>query len=109
MSQLRFKFFQGIAATLGIVACTTTQTGNSAGGGSTAVSSSPTIVASQTQGLPPAADHALARLNSSSRHGQWVMLSVPPADSVRAWGDYPARETQPTGVGVTHEIVGLAA
>jgi len=108
MFRLRLKLFHGIATTLCIVACTTTQTGNSAVGGSAAASSSSTIAASQTQGLPPDADHALARLNSSSRHGEWVMISVPPSDSVRAWVVYPERQTKAPVVVVIHEIFGLS-
>lgn len=108
MFPLRLNLFQGIAVTLGILACTTTQTGNSAGGGSAAASTGSTIVASQTQGLPPDADHALARLNSSSRHGEWVMISVPPSDSVRAWVVYPERQTKAPVVVVVHEIFGLS-
>src|SRR6266849_1190297 len=108
MFPLRLNSFQGIAITLGIVACTTTQTGNPPSGGSAAASSSSTIVASQTQGLPPDADHALARLNSSSRHGEWVMISVPPSDSVRAWVVYPERKTKAPVVVVIHEIFGLS-
>lgn len=107
MFPLRLNFFQGIAVTLGIVACTTTQTGTSAGGGS-AASSSSTILASQTRGLPPDADHALARLNSSPRHGEWAMISVPPSDSVRAWVVYPERSTKAPVVVVVHEIFGLS-
>src|SRR5207237_2103648 len=108
MFPFRLDFFRGVAVTLGVIACTTTQTGNSAGSGSPAASSSTTIVASQTQGLPPDADHALARLNSSPRHGEWVMISVPPSDSVRAWVVYPERQTRAPVVVVIHEIFGLS-
>ena len=108
MFPLRLDFFRGVAVTLGIVACTTTQTGNSAAAGSAAASSSSAIVASQTQGLPPDADHALARLNSSPRHGEWVMIAVPPSDSVRAWVVYPERQTKAPVVVVVHEIFGLS-
>ena len=108
MLPLRVNFLLGITVTLGIVAWTTAETGNFPRGGSAAASGSSTLVASQTQGLPPDADHALARLNSSSRHGEWVMISVPPSDSLRAWVVYPERSTKAPVVVVVHEIFGLS-
>ena len=56
----------------------------------------------------PDADHALARLNSSPRHGEWVMISLSPTDSLRAWVMYPERKTKAPVVVVVHEIFGLS-
>ncbi len=59
--------------------------------------------------LPPDADHAIARLNASPRHGQWVMIPRGPAgDSVRAWIVYPERSTKAPVVVVIHEIFGMS-
>lgn len=98
-----------IAATLSAVACTTTQMGsNTAGSGSAASAGTSANLEVSSQSLPPDAEHALARLSSSPRHGEWVMISVPPSDSVKAWVVYPERKTKAPVVVVVHEIFGLS-
>jgi carboxymethylenebutenolidase len=87
-------------------ACGSTQMGNKAPSTNVSVSESAATVASDS--LPPDADHALARLNSSPRHGEWVTISTGPSDSVRAWLVYPERKTKAPVVVVIHEIFGLS-
>ena len=43
------------------------------------------------QSLPPDEEGALARLNSSPRHGEWVTYDAGEGDMVRAWVTYPER------------------
>lgn len=65
------------------------------------------------QDLPPGADAAVERLDSSPRHGEWVDVPVPAAagaseaDEVRAWISYPERADSAPVVVVIHEIYGL--
>src|SRR5579872_3596995 len=58
--------------------------------------------------LPPDADHAAARLNASTRHGQYVMIPTGRGDSLRAWIVYPERGTKAPVVVVIHEIFGMS-
>jgi len=106
----RIHSFIWVAATSSVIACTTTQVGNntpSSSGASTASAITANVDVSN-QSLPPDAEHALARLNSSPRHGEWAMISIPPSDSVRAWVVYPERKTKSPVVVVVHEIFGLS-
>jgi len=48
-----------------------------------------------------------ARLAASPRHGEWAMVKVGDADSVRAWVVYPERRDRAPVVVVVHEIFGL--
>ena len=108
MLRQRFSELLRIVAALSAAACTTTQTGsNTASSGSASTSTFANVEVS-SQGLPPDADHALARLSSSPRHGEWVMISIPPSDSVKAWVVYPERKTKAPVVIVVHEIFGLS-
>ena len=59
------------------------------------------------QSLPPDEDGALARLNSSPRHGEWVTYDAGGGDMVRAWITYPERDDPAPVVIVIHEIFGL--
>ncbi len=63
--------------------------------------------AAAAQGLPPGEDSAVARLNASPRHGEWVKYDAGGGDSVRAWVVYPERGDQAPVVVVIHEIFGL--
>ena len=76
-----------------------------------AVPSTSTMISavSQTQGLPPDAAGALARLSSSPRHGEWVTIRTGGGDSLRAWVVYPERSTKAPVILVVHEIFGLSA
>ncbi len=65
--------------------------------------------APQTQGLPPDAAGALARLSSSPRHGEWVTVRTGNGDSLRTWVVYPERKTKAPVVLVVHEIFGLSS
>ncbi|MEX0891302.1 MAG: dienelactone hydrolase family protein [Gemmatimonadota bacterium] len=58
------------------------------------------------ESLPAGADAALARLNASPRHGEWVTIPAG-SDSIRAWVVYPERSGPAPVVMVVHEIYGL--
>jgi carboxymethylenebutenolidase len=108
MLQQRLRKISRMLPALALSACTSAQMGNSntSTGAAAAANSASTGVASQN--LPPDAEHALARLNSSPRHGEWAMVRVSPSDSVRAWVVYPERKTKAPVVIVIHEIFGLS-
>jgi carboxymethylenebutenolidase len=58
-------------------------------------------------GLPADATEARARLQSSPRHGEWVVVKSG-ADSIRAWVVHPERRDNAPVVVVIHEIFGLS-
>jgi len=60
----------------------------------------------QDPSLPAGATAAVERLESSPRHGEWVMIDAG-GDSIRAWVVYPERSTPAPVVVVVHEIYGL--
>lgn len=66
-----------------------------------------TAPAARGQGLPPGEDSAVARLNASPRHGEWVTYDAGGGDSVKAWVVYPERHDKAPVVVVIHEIFGL--
>jgi carboxymethylenebutenolidase len=85
-------------------ACATSQqTDSGEHAGHAASSSAVTAVNS----LPADEAGAMARLQSSPRHGEWVTVQTGPQDSVRAWVVYPERNTKAPVVLVVHEIYGL--
>ena len=103
-----------LVTALGVAACA--QSGSTSGpppAPAPAVSASPvsTGIAAgavvPTAGLPAGAEEAAARLTSSPRHGEWIMIASGPSDSVRAWVVYPERSTKAPVVLVVHEIFGL--
>jgi carboxymethylenebutenolidase len=111
MLHIRHQALMSSLPALAIAACSTAQMGNNNAGSSQATVSTTNAsatVAVASQALPPDAEHALARLNGSPRHGEWVMVSVSPSDSVRAWVVYPERSTKAPVVVVVHEIFGLS-
>ena len=57
--------------------------------------------------LPPAEDSALAALNRSPRHGEWVDVAYPGHAPLRTWVVYPERSSRAGVVLVIHEIFGL--
>ena len=63
--------------------------------------------AAAAQALPPAEDAALARLDASPRHGEWIQYDAGSGDSVTAWVVYPERSDKAPVVVVIHEIFGL--
>lgn len=65
------------------------------------------IEAEQEAGLPPSADAAAARIESSPRHAEWATIMAG-EDSIRAWVVYPEREGPAPVVLVVHEIFGLS-
>jgi carboxymethylenebutenolidase len=70
---------------------------------------SASVAVPQTQGLPPDAAGAMARLSTSPRHGEWAMIRTSDGDSVRAWVVYPERSTKAPVIVVVHEIFGLSS
>ena len=60
------------------------------------------------QTIAAGADSALARLNASPRHGEWVRLGAGAGDSLNAWVVYPERRDKAPVVVVIHEIFGLS-
>jgi carboxymethylenebutenolidase len=73
--------------------------------------SSPAVSVSSPDnpGLPPDAAGALARLASSPRHSEWVMIRTGDGDSLRTWVVYPQRSSKAPVVVVVHEIFGLSS
>ena len=65
--------------------------------------------ATETLHLAPGADQAKDRLNASTRHGEWIDLSVPTTSTkLKAWIVYPERADKAPAVIVIHEIYGLS-
>jgi carboxymethylenebutenolidase len=59
------------------------------------------------QNLPPDEEGALAHLDASPRHGEWVDYDAGNGDMVRAWVVYPERSGPAPVVVVIHEIYAL--
>jgi carboxymethylenebutenolidase len=90
------------AARTGLVAVGVLLAGCARDGGSSSAAGS-------SARIPPGADSALARLASSTRHGEYATIPAAPGDSLRAWVVYPERSTQAPVVVVIHEIFGLTS
>lgn len=58
--------------------------------------------------LPAGAATVAARVTSSPRHGEWVMIPRAGRDSMRAWVVYPERRDKAPVVVVIHEIFGTS-
>lgn len=58
--------------------------------------------------LPAGEPDAVARLNDSPRHGEYVKYDAGNGDSVRAWVTYPERRDKAPVIVVIHEIFGLS-
>jgi carboxymethylenebutenolidase len=58
--------------------------------------------------IPASSSGVAARLASSPRHGEYVMIRTGSSDSVRAWVVYPERASKAPVVVVVHEIFGLS-
>lgn len=74
----------------------------------TAASVASTVEINDTT-LPPNAENAVARLDASPRHGEYVMIPVKGGDSLRAWVVYPSRSTKAPVIVVIHEIFGMSS
>ncbi len=61
----------------------------------------------QDQGLPPDEAGAIAHLDASPRHGEWVDFEAGDGDTVRGWVVYPERSDAAPVVVVIHEIYAL--
>ncbi|UCC81980.1 MAG: dienelactone hydrolase family protein [Gemmatimonadota bacterium] len=66
------------------------------------------VAGAGAQGLPASGDDAVARLDASPRHGEWVKYVAAGGDSVLAWVVYPERSDEAPVVVVVHEIYGLS-
>ena len=62
----------------------------------------------QAPALPASGDSAVAALNASPRHGEWVKYDGGSGDSVRAWVVHPERRDRAPVVVVIHENSGLS-
>ena len=65
-----------------------------------------TVVPPTGPGLPPSADTALAAIESSPRHGEWVEIQTGEVP-ISTWVVYPERSDSAPIVLVIHEIYGL--
>ncbi len=61
----------------------------------------------EAQEIPPDEAGAVARLDASPRHGEWVDYDAGDGDRVRAWVVYPERADRAPVVVVIHEIYAL--
>jgi len=62
-----------------------------------------------TAGLPPADSTAMQRLNTTTRHGEFVAVDVPgESTKLRTWISYPERKDKAGVVVVIHEVFGLS-
>ena len=61
----------------------------------------------QAPNIPASGQNAVARLNSSPRHGEWVAIKVNATDSVMAWVVYPERKDKAPVVIAIHENTGI--
>ena len=77
---------------------------SSSSGGQQAAASAP----APAFALPADESTAVARLNLSPRHGEYVKLDTGNGDSVRMWVVYPERRDKAPVVLVIHEIFGLS-
>ena len=68
-----------------------------------------TVTSVDNPALPADAEHVAARLSSSPRHAEWVMVRTPQGDSVKSWVVYPQRPDRAPVVIVIHEIFGLSS
>ena len=103
-----------VTLTLASLACTSNKivpTADSHSGADHAAPATSTAIAAapRTQGLPPDAAGALARLGSSPRHGEWVTIRTGGGDSLRAWVVYPERSTKAPVILVVHEVYGVSS
>jgi carboxymethylenebutenolidase len=62
----------------------------------------------KAQDLPADGDGAVARLDSSPRHGEWVRFDAGGGDMVEGWVVYPERSDAAPVIVVIHEIGGLS-
>ena len=64
--------------------------------------------AGAAQTLPPDGDGAVAALEASPRHGEWIKYDAGGGDMVEAWVAYPERSDPAPVVVVIHEIFGMS-
>jgi carboxymethylenebutenolidase len=58
--------------------------------------------------FPPGEDGAMAALNKSPRHGEWVDIPYDGKTSLRTWISYPERSDKAPVIVIIHEIFGLS-
>jgi carboxymethylenebutenolidase len=112
MRQQRAGHGLSLIVSLGALACTSNKVAPAADTHADHGTPSPSaavVAATQTQGLPPDATGAPARLSASPRHSEWVTIRTGDGDSLRTWVVYPERSTKAPVVLVVHEIFGLSS
>ena len=96
-----------------ILGCTSKPMSNSASAdsaGSTASGASASSGANPVASVIPAGETgAAARIQSSPRHGEYVMIKTGANDSVRAYVVYPERSTNAPVVVAVHDIYGMGS
>ncbi len=86
-----------------LTACTAPQTEDTAPAAGTEGAAAP-----PSRSLPPSEAQALAALESSPRHGEWVDIDLPgSAQPLRTWVVYPERADPAPAVLVIQEIYGM--
>ena len=86
-----------------LVACTAPQTEDTAPQAGTEGTAAP-----PSRSLPPSEAQALAALESSPRHGEWVDIDLPGSEKpLRTWVVYPERADSAPAVLVIQEIYGM--
>ena len=76
--------------------------------GTTAEADSETAARPASSSLPPSEAGAMAALEASPRHGEWVDVELPGSDQpINTWVVYPERADSAPAVLVIHEIYGL--
>jgi len=94
-------------------ACTSrmmsSSTSSGAGASASTSGASGASATSDAPALPASEAGAPARLQSSPRHGEYVMVQTGPNDSVRAYVVYPQRRTKAPVVVAVHDIYGLGS
>ncbi|HEU4564326.1 MAG TPA: dienelactone hydrolase family protein, partial [Gemmatimonadaceae bacterium] len=88
-------------------ACASSRSADDSASARSSAGASAASAPAQGAALPAGAEEAQARLASSPRHGEWVMVGAGAGDSVRAWVVYPERKEKAPVVLVVHEIYGL--
>jgi carboxymethylenebutenolidase len=67
----------------------------------------PAFVAPTNEKLPPGSDRALAAIDRSPRHAEWVSVANPGGPAIKSWVVYPERADKAPVILVIHTIGGL--
>ncbi len=104
----RHRLFLPAALALPAIALAACAPADDGGDGGGEMAASPQAVMSSVPTPPADEPGALAALNASPRHGEWVEVPLPGSDvPIRSWVVYPERSDDAPVVIVTMEIYGL--